>query len=36
MDPRLNPFAPDAGAPPPELAGRKEVLSSALISLERK
>ena len=36
MDPRLNPFAPDAGAPPPELAGREEVLSSALISLERK
>lgn len=36
MDTILNPFAPDAGAQPPELAGREEVLSSALISLERK
>ena len=36
MEPRRNPFAPDAGAPPPELAGRGEVLSSILLDLERK
>jgi GTPase SAR1 family protein len=35
MDPIANPFAPGAGAPPPELAGRDEVLAAARIALER-
>jgi hypothetical protein len=35
MDPIANPFAPGAGAPPPELAGRDEVLEAARIALER-
>ncbi len=35
MDPRKNPFAPGAGTPPPELAGRDEVRQSASISLDR-
>ncbi|MBX3230255.1 MAG: ATP-binding protein [Labilithrix sp.] len=35
MDPTLNPFAPGAGAPPPELAGRDEVLASASLALQR-
>jgi hypothetical protein len=26
MDPLHNPFSPGAGTPPPELAGRKDVL----------
>ena len=35
MDPISNPYAPGAGTPPPELAGRKEILESARIALER-
>ena len=35
MDPVLNPFAPGAGTPPPELAGRDELLESIRITLER-
>ena len=35
MDPIRNPFAPGAGTPPPELAGRQEVLESARIAIER-
>jgi len=35
MDPVRNPFAPGAGAPPPELAGRDELLAQARIALER-
>ena len=35
MDPVRNPFAPGAGNPPPELAGRALLLSSAQIALQR-
>ena len=35
MDPRRNPYAPGAGAPPPELAGRDEVIERAAIALDR-
>lgn len=35
MDPVRNPFAPGAGNPPPELAGRSEVLSNARVALQR-
>lgn len=35
MDPVRNPFAPGAGNPPPELAGRSEVLDRARIALSR-
>lgn len=35
MDPVRNPFAPGAGTPPPELAGRKEVLQDLDIALQR-
>lgn len=35
MDPIRNPFAPGAGAPPPELAGRDELRESVRIALER-
>jgi hypothetical protein len=35
MDPVRNPFAPNAGSQPPELAGRKEVLKKAEIMLQR-
>lgn len=35
MDPRLNPYAPGAGTPPPELAGRQGVLEEASIALDR-
>jgi hypothetical protein len=35
VDPICNPFAPGAGAPPPELAGRDEVIERATIALER-
>ena len=35
MDPVRNPFAPGAGTPPPELAGRDEVIEAARIALER-
>ncbi|MDA8348380.1 MAG: ATP-binding protein [Pseudomonadota bacterium] len=35
MDPRRNPYAPGAGAPPPELAGRDAVIEEASIALDR-
>ena len=35
MDPRLNPYAPGAGAPPPELAGRDELIERAAVALDR-
>ena len=35
MDPRRNPYAPGAGTPPPELAGRDEVIERASIALDR-
>jgi AAA+ ATPase superfamily predicted ATPase len=35
MDQRFNPFAPGAGTPPPELAGRNEILERAEIALHR-
>jgi hypothetical protein len=35
MDPVLNPYAPGAGTPPPELAGRDELRETVRIALER-
>ncbi len=35
MDPVKNPFAPGAGTPPPELAGRDELREIIRIALER-
>ena len=35
MDPRRNPYAPGAGTPPPQLAGRDRLLEEASISLDR-
>lgn len=35
MDPVRNPFAPGAGTPPPELAGRKELRETVRIAVER-
>ena len=35
MDPIRNPFAPGAGTPPPELAGRDDLLRQAHIALQR-
>ena len=35
MDARNNPYAPGAGTPPPELAGRDALLDSAAIALDR-
>lgn len=35
MDPLKNPFSPGAGAPPPELAGREEIIAAATIALHR-
>lgn len=35
MDPRDNPYVPGAGTPPPELAGRHDVLEKAEIALTR-
>lgn len=35
MDPVKNPFAPGAGTPPPELAGRDELRETVRIALER-
>ncbi|MBB3317461.1 MULTISPECIES: ATP-binding protein [unclassified Rhizobium] len=35
MDPRLNPYAPGAGTPPPELAGRDDLIERAAIALDR-
>ena len=35
MDPIANPFAPGAGSPPPELAGREGILQDAEVALGR-
>jgi hypothetical protein len=35
MDPRKNPYAPGAGTPPPELAGRDGLIERAAIALDR-
>ena len=35
MDPIRNPYAPGAGTPPPEMAGRDEIRSTALVALQR-
>ncbi len=35
MDPRKNPFSPGAGAPPPALVGRDEIITAADIALHR-
>lgn len=35
MDPVRNPFAPGAGTPPPELAGRDELRESIRVAIER-
>lgn len=35
MDPVRNPFSPDAGRPPPELAGRDALLEDASVALQR-
>src|SRR4051794_26197869 len=35
MDPLRNPFSPGAGSPPPELAGRQQILDRARIALGR-
>lgn len=35
MDPLKNPFSPGAGTPPPELAGRSEILNKAKLALAR-
>ena len=35
MDPISNPFAPGAGTPPPELAGRDELLEFVRVALAR-
>jgi hypothetical protein len=35
MDPRKSPYAPGAGHPPPELAGRDDIIERAAIALDR-
>ncbi len=35
MDPRLNPYAPGAGTPPPELAGRDDLIERGAVALDR-
>lgn len=35
MDPVANPFAPGAGTPPPELAGREELRETIRVAIER-
>jgi hypothetical protein len=35
MDPRSNPYAPGAGTPPPELAGRDALIERGAIALDR-
>ncbi|MGV1100485.1 AAA family ATPase [Thiovibrio sp. JS02] len=35
MDPRNNPYAPGAGTPPPELAGRDDIIERANVALYR-
>ena len=35
MDPIRNPYAPGAGTPPPELAGRAEIIKDGRVALGR-
>jgi len=35
LDPRQNPYSPGAGTPPPELAGRDDLIERAAIALDR-
>ena len=35
MDPRLNPYSPGAGNPPPEFSGRDQIVEQADIALDR-
>ena len=35
MDPRNNPYAPGAGTPPPELAGRDDLIERTAVALDR-
>lgn len=35
MNPRANPYAPGAGTPPPELAGRDTILADARLAIQR-
>ena len=35
MNPVNNPYTPGAGSPPPELAGREEIISTTRVSFER-
>lgn len=35
MDPRQNPYAPGAGTPPPELAGRDDLIERTAVALDR-
>lgn len=35
MDPRINPYSPGAGTQPPELSGRKHIITQAEIALDR-
>jgi len=35
MDHLINPFSPGAGTPPPELAGRDDILNQAMMTLAR-
>ncbi len=35
MDPISNPYAPGAGTPPPELAGRDELLENIRVAVQR-
>ncbi len=35
MDRARNPFSPGEGTPPPELAGRADILEDVLVALER-
>jgi len=35
LDPVRNPYAPGAGSPPPELAGRQDVIANAQVALRR-
>jgi len=35
MDPVLNPYAPGAGTPPPELAGRDDLRETVRVAIER-
>ena len=35
MDPVTNPFAPGAGTPPPELAGRDDLITTVSVALQR-